>query len=299
MVQTTKRVVWSIVLLMLSIAASTRIADNYARDYSDKAISRSLVAFAIARGMNGIISVAQGTEVAIHPAGLGLNFTPGQVLDPVNDLLEQFSWIMLACASTLGIQKVLLAISATPMLSVIFCGLMLFWLTRLWFPHRIRFNSGLILGVTLILLFTRFSVLVSAIASEGLYSLYLSEQYQNASQRLQGSSQALESLNKELTDQQNLNDPKEQSFMDKAKQFFSSGFSLEYAKTIERFRNQAEQLADSAIDLIVVFVIQSILFPIFTLWGFYLILRKSYAGLVASLVATAGSSNNPITSGKN
>jgi len=270
------KIVWSGVFIALIFIASTRYADNYAKNYSEQAISRSLVAFAVARGMNGVISVAQGTEVALHPAGLGLNFAPGQVLDPVNDLLEQFSWVMLACASTLGIQKVLLAISATPMISIIFCGLLLFWLARLWLPPLARFNAGILLNITLILLFMRFSVLVSAIASEGLYTLYLSEQYQSASARLNGSSIALESLNQELTDKQKLSDGREPGLFDKAKQFFGNGgFTLEYQKTIERLRNQAEQLADSAIDLIVVFVIQSIIFPLFTLWGFYIILRKS------------------------
>ena len=297
MVTTTKRILWSSVLVLLIVIAASNIADRYAKDYSEQAISRSLVAFAIARGMNGIISVAQGTEVAIHPAGLGLNFAPGQVLDPVNDLLEQFSWVMLACAATLGIQKVLLAISATTLITVLFCGLLLFWLARVWFPEKIRFNSGLILSLTLILLFMRFSVLVSAIASEGLYSLYLSNQYQAASERLQGSSKALESLNKQLSQQQNLSEGQEQSLMEKAKQFFSnSGFSLDYEKTIERYRRQAEQLADSAIDLIVVFIIQSILFPLFTLWSFYIILRKFYHKFVASISIAAPSVGSALSS---
>jgi len=280
----TKKITWSVCLLLLLLIASSRLADGYARDYSDKAMSRSLVAFAIARGMNGVISVAQGTEVAVHPAGLGLNFAPGQVLDPVNDLLEQFSWVMLACASTLGIQKVLLAISATPLISIIFAILLIYWLARIWFPERLQFGGAFILSFTLILLFMRFSILVSAIASEGLYSFYLDDQYQSASQRLQGSSQALESLNKELSQGKNMAELQDQGLMDKAKQFLSrGGFSLDYEKTIERYRNQAEQLADSAIDLIVVFVIQSILFPLLTLWGFYVILRKSYRRLMGSL----------------
>lgn len=47
--------------------------------------------------------MAQGTEVAVEPAGVGVIFTPGQILDPVNDLLEQFSNLMLAASVAFGI----------------------------------------------------------------------------------------------------------------------------------------------------------------------------------------------------
>jgi len=276
----------TVILVALALLAATKSADKYANEYSDKAISRSLVAFAIARGMNGIISVAQGTEVALHPAGLGLNFAPGQVLDPVNDLLEQFSWVMLACASTLGLQKILLSISATAWISILFCLLMAYWVFRLWWPEKLAGGASWLFGLTLVLVFMRFSVLVSAIASESLYSLYLAEQYDSASERLKGGSKELEDLNKQLAQGQELEVGQDKSIVEKAKQFFSrSGFSMDYEKTIERYRNQAEQLADSVIDLIVVFVIQSIFFPIVTLWICYWALRKSYVEFSGSLLA--------------
>ena len=82
--------------------------DNSSQHYVDKAFNRAIISFGIAKTLNGVISVAQGTEVAIQPAGVGINLTPGQILDPVNDLIERFSWIMLASTTSLGIQKVFL-----------------------------------------------------------------------------------------------------------------------------------------------------------------------------------------------
>ena len=69
-------------------------------DRLEQAFSRALIGYAIARGLNGAISVAQGTEVAVQPAGIGLNFAPGEILDPINDLVERFSWIMMLAASS-------------------------------------------------------------------------------------------------------------------------------------------------------------------------------------------------------
>ena len=87
-------------------------ADNVGQSHVNEAFKRALVGYALARSLNGVISVAQGTEVAIQPAGVGVNFTPGQILDPINDLVERFSWIMMLASSSLGIQKVLLSMSA-------------------------------------------------------------------------------------------------------------------------------------------------------------------------------------------
>ncbi|MBT8449478.1 MAG: hypothetical protein KJO69_07305, partial [Gammaproteobacteria bacterium] len=63
--------------------------DQTGRSYTEEGIKRALTTYAIARGLNGVISVAQGTEVAIQPVGVGVTFTPGQILDPINDLIER------------------------------------------------------------------------------------------------------------------------------------------------------------------------------------------------------------------
>lgn len=272
-----KRLIYSVLLLALALLATARLVDPLAEEYAEKALTRSLVAFAVARGMNGIISVAQGTEIAVHPAGLGLNFAPGEILDPVNDLLEQFSWVMLACAATLGIQKILLSISGTPLLSAILSITLLYWLLRLWFPEKLKLRSDFILSITLILMFMRFSVPVAAMASEALYSAYLADRYQLASQQMQGSSETFEALNRELAEKESIADQEDRSLIDKAKRYFDQAtYSLDYRKTLDKYKDQAAQLTNNAIDLIVIFLIQSLLFPLLTLWALYSILRNIY-----------------------
>ena len=85
--------------------------DQSGRSYTEEGIKRTLVTYAIARGLNGVISVAQGTEVAVEPVGVGVTFTPGQILDPINDLIERFSWIVLASGVSLGAQNILLSMT--------------------------------------------------------------------------------------------------------------------------------------------------------------------------------------------
>ena len=68
-----------------------------------------MIAFGLARALNGAISVIQGTELELHPAGVGVSFAPGQLIDPINDLVERFSWLMLASSTSLGVQKILMS----------------------------------------------------------------------------------------------------------------------------------------------------------------------------------------------
>ena len=63
-------------LIVLSFLGN---ADKIGQEYTDTAFQRALITFASARAINGLISVAQGTEVAIQPGGIGTVLTPGEI----------------------------------------------------------------------------------------------------------------------------------------------------------------------------------------------------------------------------
>ena len=90
----------ALVLAVLIMVVCSWLApiDAAANKQVDAGLKRALISFTTARVLNAIISVAQGTEVAVQPAGVGVIFTPGQLLDPINDLVEQFSNLMLAAS---------------------------------------------------------------------------------------------------------------------------------------------------------------------------------------------------------
>ena len=96
--------------LLSALIEKTPLAymDQRATTYVETTMARAAYTFAIVRGLNGMISVIQGTEIAVSPAGIGLNLSVGEVLDPINDLAERFSWIMLASTASLGVQRILM-----------------------------------------------------------------------------------------------------------------------------------------------------------------------------------------------
>ena len=102
----------SLFLLLVAVLSVTPFMDRRAAEDYEQLFQRAFVTFALARTINGVISVVQGTEVALQPAGIGVTLTPGEILDPVNDLVERFSWIMMGATISLGVQNVLLEVSA-------------------------------------------------------------------------------------------------------------------------------------------------------------------------------------------
>ncbi|MBL8157399.1 MAG: hypothetical protein JNM70_24740, partial [Anaerolineae bacterium] len=64
-------VVATVAALVAVALAALGTLDSWAGREVDAALGRALLAFALARGLNGVISVVQGTQVALEPGGLG------------------------------------------------------------------------------------------------------------------------------------------------------------------------------------------------------------------------------------
>jgi len=263
-----KPAILPIIVLLLVVISLSGTVDKKSEEYTGEAFKRALITFGIARGLNGVISVAQGTEVALQPAGLGINFTPGQILDPINDLVEQFSWVMLASSASLGVQKVLLSISSTTAVNVVFVGVLILFLISLWRVNLFNpsVNRYLKLSVV-VLLFVRFSVPIAMLASEGIYNYFLKEQYLESSSSLEKAKQDI-SLISEADTKQYLEE--DEGIVEKAKRIFSAttqGMSIN--QQLDKYQKLASDTTEHAINIIVVFVLQTILIPLLFIWLTY------------------------------
>ena len=99
----------TIALALLLVALSWyRPIGAMAESKLSDGLKRALVSFASARALNGVISVVQGTQVAVEPLGVGVSLSVGEILDPINDLVEAFSTVMLTASVAFGMQLLLL-----------------------------------------------------------------------------------------------------------------------------------------------------------------------------------------------
>ena len=249
------------ILFIVSIAITfTHTLDSSSSKYIDKAFNRALITFAIAKTLNGVISVAQGTEIAIQPAGIGINLTPGQILDPVNDLVERFSWVMLVSTTSLGIQKVFLTMSIWPAFNYLLISILTLGLILLFMKQHSQFRL-FILRLSLLLIVLRFIVPITALANQGVYHVFLETEYTTSTKKLENAADEIEQINSN----QNIHQPniRKKSVWESAKEFYKSTSEMvDINKRIERYKYAATQTTRHVVNLIVVFLFQTLIIPL-------------------------------------
>ena len=265
-----------VVVALLALAYEGSV-DDYGHHYTQQALKRALVTFAIARGLNAVISVAQGTEVSIQPAGVGVNFTPGQILDPLNDLIEWFSWVMLMAATSLGIQELLLTIFSARifawlLIAVAAAAGLLMWSRR----TRDHVLCSVSLRLLLILLVVRFSVPMMALTSEGLYTAFMNERYAASQKSIQSVTEEIGEINRSAESAAQA--PEDDSLLGAAKRLYQSTVAtLDVNSYVERYQNAAADVSEQVVNLMVVFVMQTVLLPLLFLWVVMQVARRVIA----------------------
>jgi hypothetical protein len=242
-------------------------ADKIGQEYTDTAFQRALITFASARAINGLISVAQGTEVAIQPGGIGTVLTPGEILDPINDLVEQFSQVMLFSTVVLGTQKILIEVSGWFWFSALMALVLFFWLASLWLHRYIAPRTQRVaLGFLGILLIVRFLVPIAAIANEVIFDVFLAPGYEEANRQLEDATTDLDSEERIVV-------PVGESADTDKSLWEALGDYYELVKTkadvgakLDELKTAANNTAEVIIDLIVVFIIQTLLLPLIFAW---------------------------------
>ena len=120
--KTRSKVLISIIIILIGVLSYTNVInmtfersifrsfEEKSSTYLDDTLKKAIYTYAIVRGINGVISVLQNSSVAMSPAGIGINMALGEILDPINDLMERFSWVMLVSIAAIGIQKIFLSL---------------------------------------------------------------------------------------------------------------------------------------------------------------------------------------------
>lgn len=268
----TSRVVLALSLVALALCSWLSPIDSTATKLIDSGLNRALISYATARTMNAAISFAQGTEVAIEPGGVGVNLTPGQLLDPINDLVEQFSTLMLVACVAFGAQKILISIGGFWLISLVLTSLAVGWA---WYHLRERQPPAWLSKSLVIILMIRFAIPVVTIGTDQLFQKFMANDYQSSQQVLDGASAQVTELNlpesAPAEDQGVL-----ANIWAKAKAVASNVKSTLDAKShYKNLLQTAEQWVKHIITLIVIFLLQTLIIPVLLMWALYGVARSA------------------------
>jgi hypothetical protein len=281
--QNVRKIAVLVSLIIMIICSWLAFLDAPAEQRVDAGLKRALTSFATARLLNAVISVAQGTEVALEPMGVGVNLAPGQLLDPINDLVEQFSDLMLVATVAFGIQKILINIGGHWLVNLLLTISALGW-AFLYFrlqPIPIWLSKCLV-----VLLMTRFAIPIVVIGTDVIFQKFMADKYA-------ASQQVIASAPKQITDFKT--DIPKPPPMSKKEGIFSE-FGKNISDTLNEFKSaldmkshlknlkeeakklqvKAEQWVEHIIDLIVIFLLQTLILPLLLVWLFYAILRSTF-----------------------
>ncbi len=229
--------------------------DSRASQANETNLDRALVAFAAARGLNAIVSVAQETEIAVQPTGVGVTIGVGQVLDPLNDLIERFAWVVMLAAISLGVQALLIVLAASTffnVLATIAGGLII---VGLWVKTPDRFR--VVRSLCWLILFVRFVFATVTISVGWIDELFLADRQIHSLDVLETTGAELETLE---ADRSRLADP---TLMER---FTGFAESMDLDAQLEQTKVRVERSVGELITLASTFVLQTVVFPIGFLW---------------------------------
>ncbi len=239
-------------------------------------MTRAVYTFAAARGINALVSVIQGTVIAVSPAGVGVTLGVGEVLDPINDLIERFSWIMLVSSTSLGIQRVVLEMSDWIAIQGLLTVALLAMALSVWCRALGRVDFRRLAGRLLIIgLLIRFFIPAYALASEAIYTRFLAPHYEKAAQSMDTLRQDLKTAAKAVARE---NDPNpSQGYLSDMRLFLQETRDfMDIRRHIDHLKTKSARLAEYTISLIVVFGLQTILLPLTMLWLFAWLARRPH-----------------------
>jgi hypothetical protein len=248
--------------------------DSSSTGYINDALVRAASAYALSRTFNGVVSVVQESHLQIQPAGVGVSLALGEILDPINDLVERFSGVMLVSLAALGIQKALVVIGPWFSLKILLplaLGLLLLGYLPFGKWARKSTHLGKVLIVSVILV--RFAVPVMAFLNQQVYLSVLEETHNKAIGKV---SQEIDLLKEEVPMVNGSQAPSSQSrpqnLWDKTKDALNRTVDqgkeiMAMQDKINKLKSIAAESIDRIIDLIVVFVLNTIVLPLLFLWA--------------------------------
>ena len=265
----------AMLLLLCAVLAGSPWLDKPADSALSNALSSTLVLFASVRGVDAVVSAVAGTELSMTPAGVGVTLAPGELLDPVNDLVEQLGELLMLVLTLLGLEKLGLALLGSFWVRVLTASLLATAATVLWLRPTLSWSRG-VRKLVLMLVMIRVLLPLTAIGGELIARHVVDTRAGNAES-------ALVLMSQNITAEQNQNtapvdttaDPQQQpGFFDRIGEAVQSvSNSLDVQARMERLSQQLESGVNHLVDLLALVTLRAVLFPALFLFACWLLLR--------------------------
>lgn len=181
------------IVLFFSSGIQIPLIDSTADAYFKDSITKAGVSYGVCRVINAAVSVVQQSSIEVG-VGIGMSIAVGQIADPINDMVERLSNVLVMAIASLGVQELIYEISITivPQILAVF----LFILSLLvWFRgERVLKLQKIMMSVLVIASIARFCLPVSSMANEFLQEAFFDDKIMEANEKLTASTAELEKI---------------------------------------------------------------------------------------------------------
>lgn len=264
-----RKYVMVLCFMLFAVAMSwTGPIDRASSKYVDEALTQALSAYAVARGVNAVVSVLQSISVG-GSLGASFNVSPGEALDPINDLVERYAAIMELSIGSLFTQKILIGITSSQIFNMLLTlSVAVFVLSLL---AKAQQFTGVMFRTALSLIFLRFAIVLAILANSWVDSVFLHDEIQQNVTELKSLSDEAATRIPETPKTQAEPAKEEQGMLSS----FTSGVSG-FAEKAKGFMSQMdvgaakeslEQSVPGMVDLMAIFILKTLLLPLVFLYG--------------------------------
>ena len=250
--------------LLTVVIAFSYVLDIKGKELVDDSFSQAVLVFGSAKALNAVVSMAQGTELDLP----FLTLAVGEVLDPINDLIEQFSLVMLASMTSLGIQKILMNFVTSDLYNIVLAVFIV--IVNVWLFFRFAKDDKsriLFFKITVILVFLRFAVPSLSFVNDLAYNAIVKPEY-NIEKLNENIIGVKEEVSKVMN--QTIKEKEDKSILTKFTEKLDSSY---YTKKADEYRDAVDNSSEYIVALIIAFVFQTIFLPLVFLFILYHFIR--------------------------
>ncbi len=199
----TSRIILFLLICLTMVLSWTQWLDGFAIDYIGSSLTQAGTAFASARLINAVVSMLQTTTIG----ALSNTITIGELLDPLNDMVENFSTVMKWSFASLLLQKMLLQIIATDLFNWLLTISGIGSLLALQQSTAATNKFNWIIKAFITCLALRFLVLLMVLLNSAFSYFYLDDNIEQNLLQLKASEQQIQQLNQQAQSQTGISQP--------------------------------------------------------------------------------------------
>ncbi len=158
--------------------------DSFTDRYFSEAITKAGLSYATVRVINASVSILKGSDLQLEPAGIGVSIAVGEVLDPIDDMTERVSDILVTSLASLGVTKIAYEIFKSGFNFIVAFVLFLLGFLYLFQNKNINHLKSFMLKTLLVMVILRLALPIVSFVNYELNKTYFNPKIEKIKQNL-------------------------------------------------------------------------------------------------------------------